>query len=454
MGVSSFWMAQLVRLRTASGRTTRSAAASRANFCRRHEDTASLIAAVSALLQRGSLLTHAVERLHCASSTADGSVPRKSSGSKLSGLPLMTCMPSAESTVGDSTGCSPTLESMGLSANNISDIWCYVARTHSSSSLSGDYTVSFNWCRLLGAGSTASGTEPSSTSECQNVEDVCQCLARASALRCRMWRRRRVRQPVPKRSRTRDHFKKRRGCTKPGWLLNHIHTFLMKYYHYGLAPQCTIYELLNSYDPTAHCQNTAPGPTSPQKIPPCQPDSGEASALPSAPLVEVEVKPGPAWPSAAGSQSHSEGPVIHRPQIRALLCAESWKDILGIPDMKSTLRHHCVLCHQWTAKGGLKRRVKAMHPEEWQLEPEFESRCQIASGIRARPSAACGETFVASTRHRCTFMWQLILLRSLLLKAPPSTASPSASLAPYGAHTSAACASGDELVQSRFEKEF
>ena len=79
--------------------------------------------------------------------------------------------------------------------------------------------------------------------------------------------------------------------------------------------------------------------------------------------------------------------------------------------------------HPMSAKGGLKRHVRAMHPQAWILEPEVESRCQTASEPRSRPCLACGETFASSTRHRCTVMWQLILARCLVLQATSSATS-------------------------------
>ena len=91
------------------------------------------------------------------------------------------------------------------------------------------------------------------------------------------------------------------------------------------------------------------------------PSTEQSSTLPSAckpAQPNVVPSPGPAWPSAAGSQYPN--PVFQRLHVRDLLRWTDWKQLLGMPDLTATLSHHCVLCHQWTAKGGLKKHVKAM----------------------------------------------------------------------------------------------
>ena len=90
--------------------------------------------------------------------------------------------------------------------------------------------------------------------------------------------------------------------------------------------------------------------------------------LEAAPLPNQGSDPsGPAWPSAVRPQSLFVGPIFSRPEVGELLGTPRWKRVLKLKGVSKELQHHCVICHQWTASGGIKRHVRAMHPAAWTL---------------------------------------------------------------------------------------
>ena len=191
MGVGPFWLAQLVRLWTCYGRSAGSAAASGAHFSRRHEDTADLIAAVSAQLPRdiladacnGEIALRLIysRRLYTADkqwvkdqrSVFDNLHSSDGSTSRLDSLLFHE------------------LESMGLSANNGHAMLCGQTLQESPHT-----QTSSNCFHPPKDSSTRSGTRLLSISVRQRPENVDHA---ALSFRGRMWRRWRIRQSVPKR---------------------------------------------------------------------------------------------------------------------------------------------------------------------------------------------------------------------------------------------------------------
>ena len=157
----------------------------------------------------------------------------------------------------------------------------------------------------------------------------------------------------------------------------------------------------------------------------------EAASLPK----EGSESPGPAWPSAAGPQSSFVGPIFSRLEVRELLGTSRWKRVLKLEGVSKELQHHCVICHQWTASGGIKRHVSAMHPAAWTLSSTSDARCSTVAEVAAKPCLACGAAVAPRTKHKCTVMWQLVLMD--LLYAQEISSTPSSSHVPIPGPASA-----------------
>ncbi|CAE7361477.1 unnamed protein product [Symbiodinium sp. CCMP2592] len=90
----------------------------------------------------------------------------------------------------------------------------------------------------------------------------------------------------------------------------------------------------------------------------------------------------PGQPTAAATMADAEDilsirhqpvsqPLAYTPAFQTQLRRLGWQALLSRPDLRSSLKHHCPLCSQWTASpSGLKVHLQQSHPEWKALRPE------------------------------------------------------------------------------------
>ena len=149
-----------------------------------------------------------------------------------------------------------------------------------------------------------------------------------------------------------------------------------------------------------------------------------AELLGSNDRTQQAVSSGLAWQHAAESAVDTT-PVMLRQDVLALLGGQNWQQVLSLPLVFQQLKNYCGICGQWLVSSptALRNHVKHIHSDAWLLCPDAAFKCSTLAIVRGQPCGACGARTSSKTVHRCSIMFHLCLLDSLVRarKLGPST---------------------------------
>ena len=149
-----------------------------------------------------------------------------------------------------------------------------------------------------------------------------------------------------------------------------------------------------------------------------------AELLGSNDRTQQAVSSGLAWQHAAESAVDTT-PVMLRQDVLALLGGQNWQQVLSLPLVFQQLKNYCGICGQWlvSTPTALRNHVKHIHSDAWLLCPDAAFKCSTLAIARGQPCGACGARTSSKTVHRCSIMFHLCLLDSLVRarKLGPST---------------------------------